>query len=1718
MLESVAGAYDPYQLPPFEFAAQDVQSVRAPLARVASLPGAGSQLTSLVLRTPEDVATLMAALDSLPSTSSDVVIVYLAAHGVSRDGRAYLLCQNFTPATVEQASFPVDRLLRQLQLSPAGTKLLLLDHGKVACDPRLGIVVNEFPRLLQETVAALRTADGQPDSSVWVLAAHSPLEQSHADYERQHSVFAAAVAQALGGRADADRNQLVSLDELVRYVRREVYWRVLDTSQGRWEQTPQLLHAADTATASGIWLLSAPPQLPDLETAAGGLATLAPDAAKKVEQAQKKGAEQADAVQQQAAASQAALATATGDKAGAAEGGGDAGNATAAPAAGGATAGGETGTAAGPAADARASFPPRDAPLAQAVEYGWNQSAVWEANSAGLVSQLPLHAAPGWWRAWKEQLLARERQARFAAAADQPTLTATLRQDLATLFVPEQAALRPQPDLIARQLAQLRSAPPAIQGTIPSATWLEQWSAPAARLLPTEPAERLAALDKLLSGEEPDDFRERLGKLTWSRETDRYRELWLARQWSERSTVRWPTWQLAWQACRQGERVAADAGAARPWARTRLAQADSWRLAGQRELTSQIGAAWSGRAEFSLREALRQYQLLAADLATWRDCETLRASALLRAPEFVRWHHLAAGDPALAVSFDDLAAFLAALEELTREMEAELPVQARLVDLRDRVAALEARLSAPFQEARIESWLRQRDRPAERAVRLERLLQTTLCPPPVRTLLLAAAAESSPVESVAPAGSPPTSFATGLAALSEAARRGGAARREPDAKILNPASWKSARHDLLLARRLARLAVFPEPDDAGAGPKLERVWRQWFDEEGVPKLAVADAPYRDETYWEAYRAYGAALAEFYDGLPQRLTAALRRREDLSDDERRPAQLRALEALRRIECLLDPRDIERLGDASPARVWRQAALYDSLRLQYERAVAAVEDASLAESEWESAAARQFAAAAAALPLQPPLAPLEERVVSWEGPSSIALAGEPKRDVTLTLSLRERTAQRVWIVLDYDTDLLDVRGPPGANISLESELRSTAPPGAAPYPVRPDRWDRPPTFELAPGSPYRWTLTFRRRPQPGQRTLVVVKAVCGEQVVRQELSVALPATDTLALVPEGPPDSWTPQPDGVILHPLAGHSLDYRLQLVNRGVTERKLRVEFLPATSRIPGDTPDEFLSLPPDEVLRRSQVGPPLLTLEPIVLPPDGQPVLLPGPPPQGKPAAPAPAPTTAPEAGAAPSAGQSAPPGTDVRHGLLLVLRDLESRTMAVRRIQFRPQRPSRYLLAEADYDALSERLSLRVRPRNVSQMPPRGYRVAAHFADPLPPGTEAQLEGLITAAQPEVRLYANLPAEAARAYVVHLDVDDYPRGFTWLVPSDRTQTQLPPAQDRMAVQIREPEPGAAYLAPLASLPVEFAVDAPWGAFESPRDYVEIGIDRRRDRELLDDPALRLFSDRQADIALTSWSPDGTVTLATEVHDFRVTLPAAGLRNLRADLLAHLRIGTRSQWSDPVGVLFDAAGPTVQHVELAGGRTLVLMGEAAVTVSASDDQQSGVGKVEVGFDRENKGEFGAAPPIPAVPLGDGRWLAKLPVDLAVPGPTRLLVRATDKVGNEGEYAKVPVVVVTKQEAETRAKLQTNRVSGVVLFSKQVVPAAKVELRDEKQQVVAVETTDDQGRFAFPQVPLGKYRLRVRGISRNRSREKELDVVVPPPPAQSVQLEIQLSM
>lgn len=171
--------------------------------------------------------------------SRDAALLYVSTHGITHEGEAYLTESRFLrrdSGELADGLYRVEDLLRRLAESQAGIKLLLLDAGRIAYDPRLGVVLNSFPSRLEQVVA-----ETLKDDQLWVLLSHSTGQISGGDSAAGRSLFGQSVMAALEGEADrcgGDGDGNVTLDELYQYVWTDITrWKVNQQPL----QTPLLL-------------------------------------------------------------------------------------------------------------------------------------------------------------------------------------------------------------------------------------------------------------------------------------------------------------------------------------------------------------------------------------------------------------------------------------------------------------------------------------------------------------------------------------------------------------------------------------------------------------------------------------------------------------------------------------------------------------------------------------------------------------------------------------------------------------------------------------------------------------------------------------------------------------------------------------------------------------------------------------------------------------------------------------------------------------------------------------------------------------------------------------------------------------------------------------------------------------------------------------------------------------------------------------------------------------------------------------------------------------------------------------------------------------------------------------------------------------------------------------------------------------------------------------
>ena len=174
----------------------------------------------------------------------------------------------------------------------------------------------------------------------------------------------------------------------------------------------------------------------------------------------------------------------------------------------------------------------------------------------------------------------------------------------------------------------------------------------------------------------------------------------------------------------------------------------------------------------------------------------------------------------------------------------------------------------------------------------------------------------------------------------------------------------------------------------------------------------------------------------------------------------------------------------------------------------------------------------------------------------------------------------------------------------------------------------------------------------------------------------------------------------------------------------------------------------------------------------------------------------------------------------------------------------------------------------------------------------------------------------------------------------------------------------------------------------------------------------------------------------------------------------------------------------------------------VVIGGKLKLTVIASDNDLSGVAKVEAAIDVERTGQFAAiAKPIVLDLTMEGNWEVLVPTGELKSGLHTLLVRATDRVGNMSDVTKIRLTAVTPEEAEQLSAVPVP-LTGVVTFGGQPVPEARVSAVSADRPKVEPVVTDNTGNFRLNGLTPGTWMLQAKGVTRNKTRTAEVEVTI----------------
>jgi hypothetical protein len=1757
-------------LGPSDFVIDDFADF-VPLEPVLYRGALGPGLTILgSLRSRDEMQRLGDQVAALPVAQHDVLMVYVNAEGISREATPYLAASSGDILRADEPRYPLRGLLRQIQGSPARHILIILDAGRSEFDPARGMLVNQFPRLLREEVEQLQ------DARLFVLCSHDEQQRSHLSHALQRSVFGYFVSQGLLGAADENGDRAVSLDELHQFVSQKVAAWVERGTGGNETQTPflaswsgaprqgsQPLLAVKAPNNDGIrdrHQLTIDRNRRESRMAAAATDSSRRDAARFVrsqmdrvrprsrfgsldvsytpqywrelsawfaggdsasEEVTNGGEGSADTQTAVAGAGEggqehAVTASPSTSNASTAEAGENAPATSSAPsespAANGSAPAENSASSEKSSKTLSDSSASSDAPLGDAATLEMLLDQAWRLRDT--LEELPdPHArphdyAPHLWRTLEQQLLRYEHQYRTGAAESSGGLQRHLFQLVSELQVlaASGSSTSGRLDTLVEKIAASRPTS-AVPLTTSTSLALQELSFQRQnRQLPESLRSIRDQYDNWRVSGTRSDFTKWIDELPPS--AMEMPEIRFAASLRNRAYLDWDTIQLALQVVRQAEQSVVRGWRFTDWLRPKTLMADHLRHQAEQGLLNGFNFD-SHTTGTQLIEALAAYREVDQNRLDLERATRLRNDLLLRVPSYLTWFRLTSSSnstrPSLGPGFEDLRTLLADLTRLCTLLDDRSSDQlGDMLTVVERLVRQQRMLEQPLSDEAIRLLTTTPAQPGD-SWQIEILLSTPLPRAAARQRLFAAAAQIE------------AAWAADFILPSQSSMA-------LPQRQLGTEEWQRIRHLAELAATWLGLGLSPN--------NASQLYHQAVARMDTRLQALREFPHHENISESdemirrgALREFSTDLQSFYQNLPDRIQEILEGNADLSDKRIRAERVRRLLHGLRLLALLDPRDTPRFRTISPHIVAEQVAMYDMLDWQRQRALVARLAANQDDLDFYTNLARQYASGAQLIPRQPSLPAIHPPRLAFTGPSSLSLALQQEVEIELTLTSQHAERTETWVMLEYPEELLDIRplssgtfyrpdelSPAMARLTTAARLLDIPPSDIAasdPFTQRTSTW------VMRPGQTERLRLRLRRRGNSSFPTRILVTAYTATEGIRWEIPVQLPAPREFEFAATGTTGSWTTTGEHWSLHPFPNRSSKFQLSLRSQIAREKKVNVQlYIPGTP-LTLELPSASLNAADaDTLLRSLRLPPPIAEATDLALPADGSWVGIPLLPPPEEPAtAPAPSET---------SKTLTTTPGHRVVDSLLVVVTEPEKQQHTLTRLELAPQKPTRFLRPRVGYNLTRQRLEIEVLPQDRNLLPPEGVQVRAEFSPPLSGEGERRTDTVVTAPIFRGEMFADIPAQAEKTVTLYLHVDDYPRAFIYRVPCDQLSLDILPETEPLRVEVADLPEGTVYSAPAKQIPVMLQVDVPRGAFQHQGDFVEVGIDRQRDREFTGDSTVRLTTDRQVLVTLSDVGPEGELTFDTRVSDLRIDVADSGRQSGRANVLARVMVGGAEVWSAPVEIVLDGSGPRFITAELTTDPTVAMGTEVGVTARLDDGLLSGVAQVDVAFDQARSGQFPPEGSLRAELNASGLWTASVPTAGLPRGAYNLMLRATDRVGNVSELRKIRVQVVPEEELQPSGDALLGDIEGTVIFGS--APQASIRVRlsrlpdengtqpppaapagDAEATAVSETRTDPSGKFAFRKIPSGSYRIEANGVVFNKPRSAERTVRFSPP-------------
>ena len=1209
---------------------------------------------------------------------------------------------------------------------------------------------------------------------------------------------------------------------------------------------------------------------------------------------------------------------------------------------------------------------------------------------------------------------------------------------------------------------------------------LSEYGGPA---LPSDIGAQVKQLDVAIGMDTPESFEKWYGQLPKEMPVQ-YLEFFWSQQLASRPTTPWRITRRVIGLWRQYERLAYDTMTSNIVIQQSLKLAQRSLLDGTRQALDQIGADWVDRCVATLDKAELAMTVSAEKSNQLRDALQFRNQTLTELHSILRWRKIAATQLGNTQLEEDLEKTLSSMNRLCEQLKdrekCELSEVTRNLD---NLKASIARIKGYWNEESVNLIAGKSKASVSSNWIADSLLATSVVRGPLRNRVLAlpnATTEQTNIEI------------------------------DSDSRLPNLASSRTStqNNQKQIAFELAAA--------------------------GIAGMDVDVSPL------ETFQIAGE-VDRFYRGLDDRISKSSVTLEASTSETDLPTQLRQLRQVDQALRLLPTLESKSFDGKPYESRLLQLELLQCILLEQAITQKCVQDALPQEVPFLNNASERLSFLASSLSRVQQEAGRQSTRLSIRGTPSISLLTEPKASGEVVLQNVGKSINNAWVLVDYDKSVLEVQGPTGVLLhqvptlprkldevrrNAEQQLVQAIAAGEeqqggrqaidkvrqlveslsseAGYPINPEACLVVPTMGLAAGQSVTIPFEVRRVGSGPSECKLVWKLVGDREYVRHEVMIQLPEAEKLRLVVDSAANSWAPTHEGLDLFLWPNRPTEYRVGLRNDSGKLRVLSVEMVALTSRRDVTLPEGFLTTEASNEIEEL-LGPTRLiaTIPELALDSKADTVWL-------DLQTLARADATPPS----PTAKLNAVVPTPTDQGLVLVFTEKATNQKYWRRVATRVRHPRSYIDTTVRFDAASERAEIRLKARNPDSVPDKGIEVVGRILEPLPRGTEMRVEGTILAGE-TLTLYCQVPTMSARDLTFEVDVDGFPRAFVIKVPCWRTNSDIPIVSDFQKIEITEPADGLNIGPDKQSQKVRLRIDAIPGAFETKRDYVEVGWDLDRDREFANELTVKFASERQVDVALNSILA-GRMSLTAKVEDIAFELPPPSLRNQKVNLLARLFAGGEMVWSKPIEIIADSEPPSITGVEIAPGSTIPQGVDLLVRVGVDDAKLSGIESVEVKIDSKGAGKFVDSTEAVKVCVreSDGSWTLSTPSADLKPGRATLFVRATDRAGNKSEESKSVLTILSEQDWQAKLKSTTHDVTGSVLYSDAPLPNAKVTLEDEKGVVVNTTKTDDRGMFRVPGVQMGKYKVVAIGVMKNRPRKAEQSVEVGGPQTPPMRLRL----